>query len=250
MNEAYWDGVAEDYEGQVLSVFDHDNEGAVLERIRAAARPDARAADLGCGVGKFAKAMAGMFAHVEACDLSARAVAETQSRCADQKNVTCRQLNLARDPVPFAPVDFVLCVNVLMMPSLNVRMQAWRAVTNQMVRGGTLLLVVPSLESMHYEVFRALEARLHEGRSCAEAIQGSIPQTGSVLDLHQGIHPLDGLRTKHYLREELERMFETNECDVVEVAKVEYPWSSVYEDTLVEADAPLPWDWLVVARRR
>ena len=61
-----------------------------------------------------------------------------------------------------------------------------------------------------------------------------------MADLHQGVHLLDGLRPKHYLREELERILHAHEFDVTEVVKLEYDSDS---------GSP-PWNWLVVARRR
>lgn len=250
MSRAYWETVAADYGNAVLSVFDHDTAGLVQARISAAAAPEARAADLGCGVGKFTPLLAGAFAGVEACDLSARGVAETRARCRPHANVNVRRLDLARDPLPFAPVEFVLCVNVLIMPALDRRLRVWRAVTNQVDHGGSLLLVVPSLESLHYEQFLALEASLHEGHSCAEAIRRSMPRRGSVADLHQGVHRLDGQRTKHYLREELERMLHSHEFDLTDVEKIHYPGHWLHRDPALASSVRQPWDWLVVARRR
>lgn len=265
MNPAYWETVAADYAREVLSVFDRDTAGLVSARIAAAgaAAPDGRAADLGCGVGKFTPLLARAFARVEACDRSARGIAETRANCAGLGNVAFHGLDLASDAVPFAPVEFVLCVNVLLMPSLDERMCAWRAVTNQVAHGGTLLLVVPSLESVQFEQFLALEARLHGGDSCAEALAQSVPDHGVAADLHQGVHRLDGLGTKHYLREELERMLQAHEFDVTELVKLEYPASATESAAATETAngdggksvppataAPRPWDWLAVARRR
>jgi hypothetical protein len=119
-------------------------------------------------------------------------------------------------------------------------MRAWRTVTNQVAHGGSLLLVVPSVESVQFGYFSALDACLHGGNSCAESLRRSAPGNASVADWHQGVHRLDGLRTKHYLREELERMMPAHELDVQELIKLEYGSDVV----------ALPWDWLVVARRR
>lgn len=245
MNRDYWDEVAGDYERQVLSVFDHDTEGLVCARITAAGvmAPGGTAADLGCGVGKFTAHVANAFVHVWACDSSEQCLTATRARCDGYSNVGFQRFDLTRDPAPFSPVDFALCVNVLIMPSLDERMRAWRAVTNQVVHRGTLLLVVPSLESVQFEHFRNLEARLGEGDSCSEAILNSTPAGMVASEMRQGVHPLEGLPTKHYLREELEQMLPDHEFDVTELIKLEY-----------RAESPThsvgPWDWLVVARRR
>ncbi len=245
MNSAYWESVAADYEREVLSVFDHDTQGLVRARIAAAGRaaPGGRAADLGCGVGKFTPLLARAFAQVEACDRAERGVAATRAMCEGESNVNFWCFDLASDPAPFAPVDFVLCINVLIMPSLDERLRAWRAVTNQVAQGGTLLLVVPALESVLFENFRALDAHLGTGESCAEAIRRSLPAGVCTTDLHQGVHALDGIGTKHYLQAELEHMLDDHELDVREVIRLEYGAGAA-------GPRPGTWDWLVIARRR
>ena len=252
MNRAYWETVAADYENAVLSVFDRDRAGAVRARIEAVADPAARAADLGCGVGKFTELLARHFAHVEACDLSGRGVAETRERCREYDNVTVRRADLAGAPLPFAPVSFVLCVNVLLMPGLDLRRRAWRAVTNQVDHEGVLVLVVPSHEAMHFGRFRALETWLDDGHSCGEALERSRePDRSSARDLGQGVHRLRGLRTKHYLREELEWLLRAHEMEVDEITMLEYSAAIVKgADDVASVEAPPLWDWLAVARRR
>jgi len=251
MNRAYWETVAADYDREVLSVFDHDAAGAVQARIEAAADPGARAADLGCGVGKFTPLLARHFREVEACDLSARGVAETRRSCRSQGHVTVRRHDLASTPLPFAPVAFVLCVNVLIMPALDVRRRAWRAVTNQVDHGGRLVLVVPSVESAHYDQFRELESNLDGGCTCAEALDRMHRPGGTVRDLGQGVVRLRGLRTKHYLREELEWLLPAHELDVEEITKLDLvaPRETA-PDSIQAGPESCLWDWLVVARRR
>jgi SAM-dependent methyltransferase len=250
VNEAYWDSVAADYCGNILSVFEHDTTGLVRARIGDAEFRGARAADMGCGVGKFTSLLAARFGEVEACDLSTRCLDEARRHCAEFGNITYHQLDFARDVSPFEPVDFVLCVNVLIMPSLDERMRAWRMVTNQVVSGGTLLLVVPSHESMLYVNFRTLGWGLHAGLSCAQTLRRNVPQTGSIRDLHQGVRPLEGVPTKHYLREELEVMLDEHHFEVSELIKLEHDWATVIADPEQIVAGPPSWQWLVVARRR
>lgn len=242
MNRSYWDKVSESYQKKVLSVFDHDLKGLVLARIEDASRtkPSPRAADLGCGVGLFTPSLAEAFASVEACDLSPTGIEATRHRCANYANVRYHQLDFIVDPIPFEPVDFALCVNVLLMPALDERLRAWRCVTNQIASGGTLLLVAPSLESIQMECFRAVDAFLEDGESCADAIRLGHEHNATSTDLQQGVHLLDGLRTKHYLKAELEAMLANHEFDVQEIVKIEYSARTV-------AGA---WDWLALAKRR
>lgn len=245
MNRAYWDQVAEDYESEVLSVFDHDVGGLVKASILAAGSraEDACAADLGCGVGKFVPLLAEVFGTVEACDLSKQALQRARSRCCTLPNVRFRQLDLVSDPVPFAPVDFVLCVNVLLMASLDQNLRAWRTVTNQVKEAGQLLLVVPSLESIHLERYRTVEASLRTGDSCFEALGQSLPRAATALDLHAGVHTLDGLPTRHYLKEELEAMLVDHGFGVETVRKLSYRAGP-------HGEPQSSWDWMALATRR
>ena len=244
MNRSYWEAVAANYESEVMSVLDNDALGLVRAGIEQAglAAPCGSAADLGCGVGKFTPYLADRFQTVEACDLSSVGLAATRELCRSYSNVSYWRLDLAKDPVPFEPVDFALCVNVLLMPCLDERLRAWRAVTNQVASGGALLLVVPSQESAQMEVYHAVDASLDEGDDCEEALRRSLPEQATVVDLQQGIHQLDGLRTKHYLRDEVEEMLASHEMAVTELRKLEYRSAP---DAL-----PDSWDWLALARRK
>lgn len=250
MDRAYWDAVGEDYESEIFSVRDHDTAGLVAGHIARHADPDHTAADLGCGVGKFTPLLAESFGQVHACDLSPKLLAQARRACTGHTNVEFRQTNLGRDPHPFDPVDFVLCVNVLIMAGLNARMGALRAVTAQVKHGGHLVLVTPSTESMLYTQFRRIDWCLREGMDCDEALRDSLPSHGSIRNLHQGIRPIEGVPTKHHLKEELLVLLRGHEMDVLSVEKVTYPWTTEFDNPPEWMDGPHPWDWLVVARRK
>lgn len=245
MNQSYWDGVSENYSEEVLSVFHHDTLNLVKDRIHSAALdfPGGRAADLGCGVGTFTPALAESFRQVDACDLSPIGVAATRDRCQGLENVSVHQVDLSTAALPFGLVDFAICINVLIMPSLDERLRAWRCITNQINRGGKLLLVVPSSESVQMELLRAVDTHISDGVSCEAALANGHNPTATPQELQQGVHQLDGLSTKHYLRAELEEMLPAHELDIQEVTKIEYP-------SEIDGNPNQSWDWLVQATRR
>jgi len=250
MNRAYWDAVADDYDSEIFSVRENDTGGLVAGHIARLADPAHIAADLGCGVGKFTPLLAEAFGRVHACDLSTKLLAQARHACRRWKNIDFLQTDLGRVPHPFEPVDFVLCVNVLIMADLAARMGALRAVTAQVKHGGHLVLVTPSTESMLYTQFRRIDWCLREGMDCGAAVRDSIPAHGSVRELHQGVRPIDGVPTKHHLREELMVLLRGHEMDVLSVEKLTYPWTTEFDSPPEWMDGPQPWDWLVVARRR
>jgi len=244
MTREYWNKVARNYESEILSVFDCDAEGRVCACIETAAKafPQGRSADLGCGVGKFTPVLAANFREVEACDFSSESLGRAENSNTELDIINFHQVDFTTDRMPFEPVELALCVNVLMMADMDQRLRAWRSVTNQVVEGGYLILVVPSLESIvmhrHYEV----EQHLEEGCSCEEALERSLPDHSGTLALHQGVHELDGQSTKHYLKEELVDMLKAH-CFIAEdIQRLRY--------RNPDSGEPLgSWDWLVMARR-
>ncbi|HTJ78689.1 MAG TPA: class I SAM-dependent methyltransferase [Rariglobus sp.] len=250
MDRAYWDAVADDYDSEIFSVRENDTGGLVAGHITRLANPDHVAADLGCGVGNFTPLLAAAFGRVHACDLSAKLLAQAQRACGRWKNIDFFQTDLGQEAHPFEPVDFVLCVNVLIMAGLAARMGALRAVAAQVKHGGHLLLVTPSTESMLYTQFRRIDWCLREGMNCDDAVRDSIPANGLVRELHQGIRPIEGVPTKHHLREELMVLLRGHEMEVLSVEKLNYPWTTEFDSPPEWMEGPHPWDWLVVARRK
>lgn len=249
MDRAYWDDVAENYENEIFSVHDNDTDRVVEQRIQRFANNNHLAADLGCGIGKFTPLLARNFKRVHACDLSEKLLVRARKACRMHENINFFQTDLGAEPHPVEPVNFVLCINVLIMASLDIRLRALRAVTAQVKRGGHLVLVVPSVESMLYTRFRMVDWCLRDGQDCTSAIRENLPRSGSLRALYQGIRPIEGVPTKHYLREELQVLMTDHHMEVLEIKKLTYPWTTEFSDPPDWMDSPFPWDWLVVARR-
>lgn len=245
MCQSYWERVSKEYNREIQSVFEHDLEGLVKARIIAAGldNPSGSSADIGCGIGNFTPLLAQAFASVEACDWAESALERATQRCRDYDNTTIQNLDICNDPIPFEPVDFAICINVLIMPGFDDRMKAWRAVTNQISQGGTLLLVVPSHESTQMEYYRDIENRLKMGDNCQEAAEACTTPNATIEDLQQGIFSCEGTRMKYYLKDELLMLLNGQELDVVETKRIQY--SETIDNDTIET-----WDWLVMAKRR
>lgn len=243
MNRAYWDRISESYQDEVLSVFDNDLHRLVEEKILAGAvaYPHGNAADIGCGVGRFTPLLADSFGRVDACDYTSVGLKKAKARCRSMTNARFHKVDLVSGSPPFPAVDFALCVNVLIMPGHAARMNAWRSVAGQVRSGGTLALVVPSHESALMEYYYAIERRLDEGESCSSALRNSIDERAKAADLRMGVLRLDDVRTKHYLKDEVEQSLRNYDFEIRETSKLEYA---------PEGDARYSnWDWLAVARK-
>jgi len=244
MDLDYWDKTLQNYDAEVVSVFDLDADKVVSKLIHQLARTSGSgsAADMGCGVGKFTKLLSGFYRRVETCDFSLQGLRRTRERCGGKKHINYHHIDLTSDPTPFDPVDLVLCINVLMMPSMDERLRAWRTVTNQVCHQGHLLLVVPAIESILMERHCEIEDQLHEGNSCQASLEGTLPVNSTAMDFHQGVYRIENIRTKHYLKAELEAILEDHHFTIQQIRKLRYRRNRLSEtlDT---------WDWLILAQR-
>ncbi|MEM9160102.1 MAG: class I SAM-dependent methyltransferase [Verrucomicrobiota bacterium] len=244
MDIDYWNRVCGDYQEEILSVFDNDLH-KVVERCVAevAASGEARrAADFGCGVGRFTPLLAKAFEEVEACDFSGVGLRKAKRRCRGKRNTRFHQVDLTKGEVPFEPVEFGFCVNVLILPGLDKRLRAWRSVLESIVVGGKLLLVAPSWESAQMEFYGSIAYHLNDGYGCGDAVKMSIEDRATTADLRMGVLQLDGVKTKHYLKPELVQMLMARGFEVDRITRVEYP-TDEHQDFR-------RWDWLAMATKR
>jgi SAM-dependent methyltransferase len=247
LDQQYWNDVSRNYEREVLSVWETVSGNGLLRCLEQAAQRVGtlgRAADLGCGVGKFLPWLAQRFVEVEACDYATQGLQRARLACERDgwKQVRFHQVDLTLDPMPFEPVDLALCVNVLLMPCLDARLRAWRTVCNQVVDGGSLVLVVPSLESIMMEQHLERDQLLLEGCTCEQALVATLPEQSRVMELHQGVHRLEGCPTKHYLKEELLALLAEHGFEILTVFPIGYGAGSGVASTT--------WDWCVHAKRQ
>ncbi|MEK0084085.1 class I SAM-dependent methyltransferase [Benzoatithermus flavus] len=89
---------------------------AHMERIGVVA-PDRHVLDLGCGIGRFERALAGRVAAVTGIDVSAAMIAEARRRCAGLANVRLLQTS-GRDLQPFGDAAFDAVIAVDSFPYL------------------------------------------------------------------------------------------------------------------------------------
>jgi hypothetical protein len=137
---------------------------------------------------------------------------------------------------------------VLIMPSDALRDGILKRLAGMLRRGGGLMLLVPSLESSLYAHARRAEWLR---RSPGARVPSATTLTGpSGRDVLRGILGIDGVRTKHWLREELVVALTAAGFKGVAVDKVEYGWDTEFAEPPRWMKEPWPWDWVAVGRRR
>lgn len=252
MNADHWDDLAPRYDEEVFNVLAHDREGRLARQIAAAAGPRRCASDLGCGPGRFLPLLAENFQRVYAVDHSPQLVAQAERHCAEYHNIRYLVADVAGLADRLPPVHLALSVNALLTPALDRQRQMLDVFAEHVRPGGTLLLVVPSLESAHLTRQMLIEWNLREGATSVAALREGFPDASAreAQDARQGVLEVGGVPTKHFLREELLALLQLRTFRVQEIAKLRYPWTTEFHAPPEWMQAPYPWDWMVVAQRQ
>lgn len=254
MDKAYWDKVARDYDGEIFDSLASDRNGTIIGHIdrigklqRKQAGQSSVACDLGCGVGKYLPALARRFRSVHGTDLSDECVRQARAACGSLKNVTIHQGDLSVAVRAAGPVDFVLCTNVLIMASDKMRAGILKRLSATVKPGGSLLLLVPSLESSLYAHARRAEW-LRRAPKTRVAASTTLTGVGGR-DVFAGILGIGGVRTKHWLKEELVTTLSSYGFEVGAVDKAEYDWKTEFLKPPRWMKDPYPWDWVVAGTK-
>lgn len=251
MDVKYWNRVAEHYDEEILDVLANDRNDLLRTRIETFGSGERTASDLGTGIGKFLPVLSEHFGHVYAYDISEVCLKQAQDSCADLPNVEFFRADLSTGSNRMPKVDFVLCVNSLIMPSMSQRRRYFKLIRTHLKKNGHLLLVVPSLESALYSRLRLIEWNLRRGLNCGTAVTAvdNGNRNPNASRLQQGIVNLDHVPTKHYLKEELCATLGDLGFELNEIVKIEYDWMTEFSDPPDWMQEPFPWDWLVTARK-
>jgi len=250
MNVAYWDGIAPVYQNEVHDSLAGDRNGVVVRALDAIASPRQTVGDFGCGIGGYSRALASRFCTVISLDHSARLLDQARATHLHLNNVTFRQADLAAPLPRWSPVDAGICMNVLIMPSLEMRQAMLRTMHRALKPGAPLLVVLPSLESALYTDTRLVEWNMRDGMTHRAALRsGFNAEPGFLGHPAGGIVDRGGEPTKHYLKEEALVFLRRARFTVRAVEKVEYQWDSEFESPPRWLHEPYPWDWLLSCRR-
>lgn len=246
MNEKDWDQVAATFEEEIFNVPENDTKGLITDAIRRLSAPDATATDLGCGVGRTLPLLSEHFAKVYAVDVSSQCLAVAAESCTQYDNITYVHADLSKDRNGYPAADVVLCINTLLNASIEVREPLFDRTCRSVKRGGHLVLVVPALGSALLTTYRRLQWNLRDGMPPAEAQQEAAQNDAGI---EHGIVHIDGVPTKHYMREELEASLADRGFRVEAIEKLEYGWDTEFEAPPRWMKEPWPWDWFVTAQR-
>lgn len=249
MKKEYWEKMAADYEAEIFDVFKHDKKGLITRLIRKYGEDSKRAGDYGCGIGRFLPALAKHFSAVNAYDISAGCIARAEKECGGLTNVSFKTMDLAAPSGKLRKNHFALSVNTLIMPARKTRTRILDLMVDRLRRGGSLVLVVPALESVLYTHSQLLEWKRREGVAVRALFHTAIRKNFTARSVKNGIVRIDGVSTKHYLQEELTFLLEQRELRVRRARKIQYPWTTEFDAPPRWMGGSGPWDWLIVAEK-
>ena len=250
MDRRYWDGMAKKYEAEIFSVLHSDAKGRIARHLRRIASKARSVADIGCGIGHFLPTLAKHFGRVYANDISQELLDRAKERYGRLSNVTYLHGDIRSAFKKLPKVDCVVSVNSLISSAVGVRRRMLEAIAKILKPDGRLVLVVPSLESSLFVDVRFAQWKWHDGMQSARAVRSVYPRDAQADNkARQGILPIDGVATKHYLEDELRLLLSEVRLKTIAVEKIEYGWDTEFEKPPRWMKAPYPWDWLVVARK-
>lgn len=249
MDARDWDALAGDFDRDVFDPTGTDGHGDFARALRRVGRVEL-AVDLGCGTGRLLPRLARRATHVVGLDFAPALLRAAAARTAGSDRIAVRRADLARPLRKPRGAGLVACTNVLLSPDDGVRHRILRNARNMLRPRGELVLVVPALESALWLNNRIVAWNERAGLRGARALRGGIASDrATARDLLRGVVDQGGVRTKHFLREELHEVLRGTGFAPEETGRVVYPWDAYLERPPRWLGEAGPWDWVVRATR-
>lgn len=247
--ERHWDKIGTRYDDQIFDVFKSDRRKTLPRYFRKHANKNGLAIDFGCGTGKSFEYISPLFKQVVAVDISKELLEQAKKR--PFKNIVLKQVDLTSNKVQLPKADFAFCCNVAMLPEIEKTHAIIRTIQKALKPGGTALFVLPALDSVLYACWRLIEVYRREGIG-VDAIPDSEFHylKASRRRLVEGIIYIDDVPTKHFMRPELDVVFDQAGFKLTKVEKVEYTWDTELAAPPRWLNEPYPWDWLVECKKK
>ena len=247
MDKKYWETIAPKYDEEIFDVLYNDKSGKIVTAIKEIASKEKTVIDIGCAVGKWIPLLAEHFKHVVAADISVKNLLIAKERHTKFTNVEYVPMDMSADELMVTPCDVAICINAILTDSLAKRINFFQSLNMSINKNGSLILVVPSLESKLFT--NIIANRWNVDGDHDEKVASSKKAFALAKNIKQGVTDIDNVPTKHYLKEELELLLALEGFEVVQVEKINYTWSTEFTDPPKWLKGPYPWDWMCVAKK-
>ena len=247
MDKKYWETIAPKYDDEIFDVLHNDKSGKIVTALMDIASKEKTVIDIGCAVGKWIPLLADNFKHVLAADISVKNLQIAKERHTKFTNVEYVPMDMSADELMVTPCDVAICINAILTDSLPKRINFFQSLNMSINKNGSLILVVPSLESKLFT--NIIANRWNVDGDHDEKVASSKKAFALAKNIKQGVTDIDNVPTKHYLKEELELLLSLEGFEVVQVEKINYTWSTEFTDPPKWLKGPYPWDWMCVAKK-
>ena len=247
MDKKYWETIAPKYDDEIFDVLHNDKSGKIVTALMDIASKEKTVIDIGCAVGKWIPLLADNFKHVLAADISVKNLQIAKERHTKFTNVEYVPMDMSADELMVTPCDVAICINAILTDSLPKRINFFQSLNMSINKNGSLILVVPSLESKLFT--NIIANRWNVDGDHDEKVASSKKAFALAKNIKQGVTDIDNVPTKHYLKEELELLLALEGFEVVQVEKINYTWSTEFTDPPKWLKGPYPWDWMCVAKK-
>ena len=226
MDRLYWERIAPNYNEEIFDVLQNDKSGKIVGAIEEVASKEITVMDIGCAIGKWIPLLATAFKHVVATDISAINLAIAKEKCKDYSNVDYQRMDMSANTITVTPCDVAVCINAILTDNLKKRINFFQSLDLCLNKGGTLILVVPSLESKLYS--NIIANRWNVDDENKEKIESVEKAYALAKNIKQGVTDIDNVPTKHYLKEELELLLKLEGFGVERIEKINYTWQTEF----------------------
>lgn len=247
MDRNYWEKIAHNYNEEIFDVFRNDKAGIIRSAIHEYSSASKTVMDIGCAVGKWIPFLSVNFKKVIATDISAKNIELAKRHCKAFSNVDYIRADMSDPSLKTVSCDVAVCINAILTGSLAKRIVFFKSLSRCVKKGGTLILVVPSLESSLYTSIIKHRWKIDRAPGKKQTIK---QYAQKIENFKQGNIEIDKVPTKHYLGEELSLLLSKEKFDVIETRKVEYTWKTEFLHPPKWLKNPYPWDWMCIAKRR
>jgi len=250
MNDKHqWNSVAGKYEDEIFSVFKNDKGKKIEYYLQKHANKNHVAIDFGCGIGYALPLITPYFKKVMALDVSQECI--NKAKLVSYENVVFKQADLASPKIDAMKADFAFCCNVAISGNNTRNYRILSNVLGSLKVGGIAVFVLPSLESSSLSSQRMIEWYQKENTDINEIPLDEIAhlQGADGKNVMQGIFNINDVPTKHYSFTELFSFFNTGNYKIENIDRVEYDWSTEFNNPPAWMRDPYPFDWLVEVKR-
>lgn len=246
MKRNYWENMAASYQEEIFDVLQQDKKKLLVRAIRKYSNPNQQVIDIGCAVGKWLPVLSPLFKKVIALDISINNLKIAQQLHPGLKNVDYKRADMSSPTLRVPKVEFGICINAILTPHAKDRLVFFNNLKKCIKKNGTLVLTVPSLES--YLLTRIVQQQFNIDKKEFKESISSKKALVKWKNIMQGVGEIDHVPHKHFLEEELTLNLNKSGFQVLEIKKIEYPWSTEFNRPPRWLHSPKPWDWMVVAK--